>query len=427
MRKACVIAYNSRKEERTAAVKVEKETAMIFKNADFFQGERGFVSGSLVTEGGKISRFLADTDSAAGRKNSHRDGEGNRYRNGDGNGDAKEVVDLDGALVIPGLVDIHTHGNSGCDFSDGSEEGLELMGRYLAMNGITTFLPTSMTLLYDRLEKAFRTAAEYIKKRPGNSARAAGIHMEGPFFSEKRKGAQNAAWLKLPDAEAVLRLNDNCGQLLRIVDAAPELKGAVDFAGVLSGICRISAAHTDATYDEAKAFYEAGASHLTHLFNAMPPLHHREPGVIGAAAEAEQVTAELICDGLHVHPAAVRLAFRMFPDRICLISDALRCCGMPDGSYELGGQEVYLSGGVARLKDGTIAGAASNLFEDLRNAIRFGIPQNEAIMAATIRPAQAAGCADLAGSLEAGKYADFIVCSRQLEIRQVYLGGVRIR
>ena len=396
-----------------------------FTNARIFQGEKGFVPGSMVIEGDRIQRIRTEENLAGDACGTG----GGLSKDCDSmeDGSINTTEDLGGALVIPGLVDIHTHGNSGCDFSDGSAEGLETMGRYLAANGITTFLPTSMTLPYDRLEKAFGTAADYVKDRPLDCARAAGIHMEGPFFSEKKKGAQNAAWLRFPDPDAVRRLNAGCGQLLRIVDVAPELPGAEEFARQLCSEVRISAAHTNATYEEAKALYDAGASHLTHLFNAMPPMLHREPGVIGAAADAGQVTAELICDGLHVHPGAVRMAFRMFPDRVCLISDSLRCCGMPDGEYELGGQAVYLSCGVARLADGTIAGAAANLFEDLRSAVRFGIPLEKAVLAATKRPAQAAGCADLAGSLEAGKYADFIVCSEQLEIRQVYLGGIRIR
>ena len=250
-----------------------------------------------------------------------------------------------------------------------------------------------------------------------------GIHMEGPFFSEKKKGAQNGAYLKKPDLAAFRALYEGCGGLVRIVDVAPELEGAAAFAEGAKALCTVSVAHTDANYEEAKAVYEAGATHLTHLFNAMPGIHHRKPGVIGAASEREDVAAELICDGLHVHPSAVRMAFRLFPGRVCLISDSLRCCGMPDGEYELGGQQVFLSGGVARLTDGTIAGAASDLFADLRNAIAFGIPAEEAILAATIRPAREIGRAEEIGSLEAGKLADFVVCDAALKPLRVFIGG----
>ena len=186
-------------------------------------------------------------------------------------------------------------------------------------------------------------------------------------------------------------------------------------------------AHTDASYEEACRAFDAGASHVTHLFNAMPPINHRSPGVIGAAFERDDVTAELICDGLHIHPSIVRMAFRLFPGRICLISDALRCCGMPDGEYELGGQQVTLQGGAARLADGTIAGAACNLFEDMVNAIRFGIPVEDAVLAATLTPAREIGMDQEIGSLEMGKRADFIVCDENWNLEQVYVDGVRVR
>jgi N-acetylglucosamine-6-phosphate deacetylase len=213
---------------------------------------------------------------------------------------------------------------------------------------------------------------------------------------------------------------------VRIVDVAPELSGAVEFAEGAKALCTVSVAHTDAGYEDAKAVFQAGAKHLTHLFNAMPPIHHRKPGVIGAASECEHVIAELICDGLHVHPSSVRMAFKLFPGRICLISDSLRCCGMPDGEYELGGQQVFLSGGVARLADGTIAGAASDLYTDLRNAVAFGIPVEEAVTAATLRPAREIGRDSEIGSIEKGKLADFVICDQDLSPQAVYIGGQAI-
>ena len=337
-----------------------------------------------------------------------------------------QAVSLAGAKVIPGLVDIHTHGNSGADFSDGDIAGLKKMARYLARHGVTSFAPTSVTLPYDALSKAFAAARALHDAQPAGTARVMGIHMEGPFFSESKKGAQNAAYLREPDLEMFARLREDSGGLIRIVDLAPELEGAVPFIRSAQALCRVSVAHTDADYDQARAAFEAGASHITHLFNAMPPVHHRSPGVIGAGSEREDVTAELICDGIHVHPSAVRMAFKLFPERICLVSDALRCCGMPDGAYDLGGQTVFLEDGVARLADGNIAGSATPLSECLRNAVRFGIPEEEAVRAATLRPARVLGADAEIGSIEPGKLADFVVCTENLEPERVFIGGLEV-
>lgn len=380
---------------------------MLYSNAYVFQGKEGFIKGGLRVTDGRIAQVI-------------------RGENGPDVTDRDPETDLHGMYVIPGLVDIHSHGNSGCDFSDGSLEGLKVMGGFDAQHGITSFLPTSMTLPYDRLETAFLTAKRYREEWDGTSSRLAGIHMEGPFFSEKKKGAQNNAYLRLPDADAVMRLQDACGGLIRIVDVAPELPGAEEFIRKTAQHCRVSVAHTDASYEEAVRAFDTGALHVTHLFNAMPSLHHRKPGVIGAAAERDSVTVELICDGLHVHPSVIRLAFKLFAGRICMVSDSLRCCGMPDGDYDLGGQTVYLRNGEARLADGTLAGDVSDLYSDMVNAIRFGISAEQAVMSATITPAAAIGADHEIGSLEEEKLADFVVCDRDWNILQVVIGGKRI-
>ena len=373
---------------------------MLYKNAFIFNGLE-FVPGAFRVEEGRFSQILP--------------------------GDvAEDGEDLQGAWVIPGLVDVHNHGNSGADFSDGDPEGLRAMGKYLAENGVTSFAPASMTLPYETLSAAFATAVAYRQEEASGHARLMGIQMEGPFFSEKKKGAQNGAYLKNPEFAAFEKLYQDCGGLVRIVDVAPELPGAAEFAAKASELCTVSVAHTDADYEQAAAVFQSGARHLTHLFNAMPPIHHRKPGVIGAASERECVMAELICDGLHVHPSVVRMAFKLFPGRICLVSDALRCCGMPDGEYELGGQPVFLKDGIARLADGTIAGSASNLYTCMCNAVEFGIPVAEAINAATIIPARQLGRDGLIGSIEEGKLADFVVCDETLQRKAVYIGGVKI-
>lgn len=375
---------------------------MFFKNANLYTQDFRFHLGGFQVENGRFAQVLPQEIPA-------------------------DAVDLEGAYVIPGLVDVHNHGNSGKDFSDGDYEGLKTMAAYLGSCGVTSFAPASMTLPYEVLAKAFATARQLKDEAPQGCARLMGIQMEGPFFSEKKKGAQNGAYLRNPDFEAFRALEEGCGGLVRIVDVAPELPGSVEFIQKAKELCTVSVAHTDASYDEAKAAFDAGATHVTHLYNAMPGIHHRKPGVIPAAAENEAVRAELICDGLHVHPASVRFAFRAFgPERMVLISDALRCCGMPDGEYELGGQQVFLSGGVARLADGTIAGSATNLFDCMVKAISFGIAPEDAVRAATWNPACAIGAQEEIGSITEGKLADFVVCGSDFARKEVYIGGVRI-
>lgn len=373
---------------------------MLFKNATVFL-DGTFQIASFRVEGGKFTEILP--------------------------ADARgEGVDLGGKRVIPGLVDVHNHGNSGADFSDGDYDGLVKMASYLAHHGVTSFAPASMTLPYDVLHTAYRTAVRLHNEAPANCARLMGIKMEGPFFSEKKKGAQNGAYLKDPDFDAFQTLYDASEGLIRIVDVAAELPGAVEFTEQACKLCTVSIAHTDCSYDEAKAVFAAGARHLTHLYNAMPGIHHRKPGPIGAASERDDVFAELICDGQHVHQSAVRMAFKLFPGRICLISDALRCCGMPDGQYTLGGQDVFLKGGIAHLENGTIAGSATNLYDCMRTAVSFGIPVEQAILSATLYPAKQIGRADEIGSIALGKLADFVVCDDALTLEVAYLGGEQI-
>ena len=371
---------------------------MLFKNAYIFTEEGVFTHGSFRVEDGKFTEILTTVPE-------------------------EEGVDLAGQYVIPGLIDVHNHGNSGADFSDGDYEGLVKMAQYLAKSGVTSFAPASMTLPYEVLEKAFATAVRITEEQPEGCARLVGIQMEGPFFSEKKKGAQNGAYLKDPDFQAFKKLYDGCNGLIRIADVAPELPGAVEFTRDAAKLCTVSIAHTDANYEEADAVLSAGATHLTHLYNAMPPIHHRKPGVIGAGSERENVIAELICDGEHVHPSSVRMAFKLFPGRICLVSDALRCCGMPNGEYELGGQQVFLEGNVAKLADGTIAGSVTNLYDCMRKAVEFGISREQAILSSTIIPARQLQREQEIGSIAPGKLADFVVCGENLEKKVVYLGG----
>ena len=373
---------------------------MFYKNARIFTSDFRFVTGAFEVKSGRFSQVLPKDVPA-------------------------DAIDLGGATVIPGLIDVHSHGNSGADFSDGDYEGLKAMAAYYAQVGVTSFAPASMTLPYDILEKAFANARKLVDEAPEGLSVLRGIQMEGPYFSYKKRGAQNPDYLKEPDFEGFMHLQEGCGGLVRIVDIAPELPGAAEFVEKAKDICTVSIAHTDSDYDHAKAAIDAGVTHLTHLYNAMPAIHHRNPGVIPAAAESPNVRVELICDGLHAHPAMVRFAFTVFGgERMVLVSDSGRCCGMPEGSkFELGGQDAWLVDGIARLADGTIACSATNLYDCMANAIRFGIREEDAVRSASYNPACAIGADQLVGSIESGKIADFLVCSPDYASKRVFLAG----
>lgn len=332
-----------------------------------------------------------------------------------------------GCYVVPGLVDIHFHGAVGHDLSDGNLSGIHAIGAYEAKQGITAMCPATMTLPESQLQAAMEAAAHY--EPTSNEASLVGINLEGPFISSEKIGAQNPSYVRNPRIDEFLRLQKTAGGLIKLVDIAPEEPGADDFIYKLSNEVRISVAHTCATYEQARHAFELGARHVTHLFNAMNPLHHREPGPIAAAAENGEVVAEIIADGIHIHPAMVRLAFSLFgKDRIVFVSDSLRAAGLSDGTYDLGGQTVQVHGNEARIDNGSLAGSVSNLFQCVRKAVlEMNIPLEWAIQAATINPARAIGVDDSYGSLECGKSADVLLIDKEtLELKSVVVRGMCI-
>ena len=331
--------------------------------------------------------------------------------------DDGKVIDAEGLLVLPGLVDIHSHGAVGEDFSDGNPEGLKKILQYEKRCGITSYCPTSMTFPKERLRQIF---ASIKGAQTEEEAKVVGINMEGPFLDPAKKGAHVEEWIAAPDAAFVRELNQDVDGLVRLVTLAPNMEGAEEFIKEMHEEVCISLGHTAADYDCASRAMKLGAHHVTHLYNAMQPFGHRAPGLIGAAMDDPECMVELICDGYHIHPSAIRAAFRLFgPERVILISDSMRATGMENGTYELGGQEVTVKDRKAVLKDGTLAGSATNLYGCMCKAIEFGIPLEQAIMAATANPARSIGIFDRVGSIRIGKQADLLLVSENLELKRV--------
>lgn len=384
---------------------------MIVKNGIVFGEDRTFQKRDLYIEQGRI---VADE---------------NKLNDSD-------VINAEGLYVIPGLVDVHSHGAAGHDFSDGDPEGLYKILAYERAHGITTYCPTSMALPKERLLQVMgsvKVLGEICRQRAEGRtadvsekiARIGGIHMEGPFLDPDRRGAHREEYLCSADMKFLRKCNLACGGLLRLVTVAPNVEGALDLIrAAASGkgqkdCIHISLGHTAADYETCSAAFDAGADHVTHLFNAMESFHHREPGLIGAAADCPDCMVELITDGVHVHDSAVRAAFRLFADRVILVSDSMRATGLEDGEYELGGQLVKVSGSRAVLSDGTIAGSVSNLFDCMRRAVKAGIPRETAIAAASANPAKSIGIYNQVGSLTPGKFADVLLVDEELRLVRV--------
>lgn len=371
-------------------------------NGQVFDLEQGFLSRDVLTDGGQIASASGDD----------------------------RILDAAGCYVIPGLVDVHFHGCVGEDFSDATPDGLQKIADFELSQGVAYLCPAGMTLPEDQLTAICKNTAAHRAKHSGG-AEVVGAHLEGPFLCMAKKGAQNGDYLHDPDTAMLKRLQAAAEGCVRLVTLAPEQPNSIEFikAAVEMGVT-VSVGHTTADYNTARAAFEAGASHTTHLFNAMPPLAHRDPGVIGAAFDVPHVQPELICDGIHVHGSAVRAAFRLFgKERMILISDSLRATGMPDGEYPFGGQMIEVHGNRATIlgHPETLAGSVTSLMGCLRQAVSFGIPLADAVRACTYNPARSIGIDGRAGTLDVGKEASIVLLNeKDLSIKAIVFKGQKV-
>ena len=335
-----------------------------------------------------------------------------------------EIVDAKNGYVVPGLVDIHTHGSMGADFSDGTPEAFQTISRFQLSCGITSFLGTTMSLPEKQISNVCKTARPFINAIHPDQAVIRGIHLEGPFFSQEKRGAQNAEYIINPDFAMFMHWYESSGEGVRQVAVAPELEDGLEFIKAAAPLCTVSLAHSASDYETACRAFSLGASQVTHLFNGMSPYNHREPGIVGAAFDSNAYV-ELITDGVHIHPSVVRAVFKLFgDDRVCLVSDSMRACGLSDGQYDLGGQLVTVTGRVATIAN-SLAGSMTTLTDCMRRSVEFGVPLEKALKAATINPAKSAGLDDV-GSLTVGKRADILLLNQELLIEHILLGSIQI-
>lgn len=346
--------------------------------------------------------------------------------------EAFETFDARGGYVCPGLIDLHIHGGGGADTMDGSVDSLKRIAQTHAAHGTTGLLATTMTEAHDKVmaaAKAVKEAADEGTSAGWPGARILGLHLEGPYINAKRVGAQNPAYVRPPDLAELREIREVLGQHFRLITLAPEVDGgAAAMQLLLEFGVTISLGHTDATYEEAREAFAAGAKHVTHMYNAMSPLHHRDPGVVGAALLASDVICEMIADGIHLHPAASRIVWeKKGTDRVCLVTDAIAAAGMSEGQYQLGGLDVYVKDGACRLEDGRLAGSVLTMDRAVGHMVNaVGLPVVDAVRMASLVPARQIGFAERKGNLAAGKDADVTVLDDQFRSVATWVEGRRV-
>lgn len=382
---------------------------MIIKNIKVYTEDNTFADGKIIIRDGVFEEIIIGQTTASDLELQD-----------------TEIVDGKGCYAIPGLIDIHFHGCMGDDFCDGTKEAIARIAEYEASIGVTAMAPATMTLPVEELEQILKVAAEY-KKGATKGADLIGINMEGPFISSAKKGAQDEKNMILCDTEVCQRFLNASDGLVKFVGIAPEeSENSLEFIEKMKDKVNISLAHTNADYDTAKAAFDAGANHAVHLYNAMPAFTHREPGVVGAVSDSRHVTAEIICDGVHIHPSTVRATFKMMGEnRMILISDSMRATGMPEGQYTLGGLDVNVVGNRATLvSDGALAGSVTNLMDCMRTVVKkMGIPLETAVACATMNPAKSLGEYDRYGSISKGKKANVVLLDEELDLQMVVKDG----
>jgi N-acetylglucosamine-6-phosphate deacetylase len=344
--------------------------------------------------------------------------------------DDTQVVDVTGLVLAPGFIDIHVHGGGGHSLITTRAGEVAAYDAWAPRNGVTSYVATLCTADIDSAIACLRVLAARgpgAAMRDANGANFLGVNLEGPFVSSERRGALPPSWPLAPDAAALKRLLDAADGTLRLITVAPELPGALDVIreAVAAGL-RVSVGHTDATYEHASAGFAAGATQLTHAFNAMRPFHHRDPGPIGAAIEAGAI-AEVIADGVHLHPATVRTLVRAFgPERVALITDGVTPAGLGEGTFRIGEHEATLRNGEMRLPDGTIAGGVATMIDVVRNVVRWGIVDlATACTMASATPARALGLGERKGRIAPGYDADLVALTEELSVAQTWAGGQR--
>ncbi len=332
----------------------------------------------------------------------------------------EDGTDMNGRTLLPGFVDIHIHGGGGGDFSDGTAEALDKISAYLAKRGVTSFCGTTMTLPHGRLLEIVKAAQNYSAPK----SKLVGINLEGPYIAYAKKGAQNGEYVR-PCSISELEELTAANSKIKLITIAPEASDCDEFIRHASKKMTVSVGHSEADEKQCRRAIDCGISHATHLFNAMTPMTHRSAGIVGAALDSD-ITCELICDGAHICPTVIKNTFKILGEnRACVISDSMRAAGLGEGEFELGGQTVYVreNGSTAVLADGTIAASITNLFDEFKNLLGWGIDFKAALKSCTINPAKAIGEDKNIGSIAVGKCADFIVTDDKMNIQEVYING----